>query len=252
MPRLMPRLMPKLILAAALPLALAACHKADDGTAGSATGGTPVAAVAPPAGKAWSDVVAKTADNGMLMGNPNAPIKLAEYGSLSCPHCAHLAEEMMPGLVSKYVNTGKVSYEYRSFAIHGIDIPLTVLVRCADPSAFFGLIEQLYTNQVAMLTRAQKGQAEAEASSKLPAAQRIAAVADAYGLPEFFSARGLPLNAAHACLANTAMAEAVAKEADAIGAKGIDSTPTLMINGTKNSAASWHELEAALQAAGAR
>jgi protein-disulfide isomerase len=229
-------------------LALSACHKTDSG----ASTGETVAAVPPPAGKSWSDVIAATPDHGMVMGNPAAPIKLVEYGSLSCPHCAHLANEGMPTLVSTYVNSGKVSYEYRSFAIHGIDVPLTVLVRCADPSAFFGLVEQLYANQDALLKRAMDGQAAAQAAANLPVAQRMTATADAYGLPEFFSARGLPVDKAHACLANTAAAQEVAKEAETIGNNGIDSTPTLIINGTKSTALTWPDLEAALKAAGAR
>lgn len=236
------------LAAASMAFGLSACHKADGGANSTDT----VAPVPPPAGKSWSDLVSPTADGGMVMGNPNAPIKLLEYGSLSCPHCAHLANEGMTTLIGTYVNSGRVNYEYRSFAIHGIDIPLTVLVRCADKSAFFGLVEQLYAGQDALLTRAQAGQKQAEVAAKLPPAQRISGVADAYGLPEFFAARGLPISKAHACLANTASAEAVAKQAESYGNSGIDSTPTLIINGTKSTALSWPELEAALKAAGAR
>ncbi|HZV10459.1 MAG TPA: thioredoxin domain-containing protein, partial [Novosphingobium sp.] len=202
--------------------------------------------------KAWSDVVAATADGGMVMGNPNAPIKLVEYGSLSCPHCAKLANEGMSKLVGTYVASGKVSYEYRSFAIHSVDIPLTVLVRCASPDAFFGLVEQLYTNQDALLTRAQANEAAAKQAASLPPAQRLVAMSDALGFTEFFSARGLATDQAHKCLADTTAAEKVAKEAEATGAAGIDSTPTLLINGTKQTALTWPELEAALQTAGAR
>ena len=230
-----------------LALGLLACHKAD----GQSTGDT-VARVAPPHGKSWSAIVAPTPDGGMVMGNPKAPIKLLEYGSLSCPHCAHLANEGMTKLIGTYVNSGRVSYEYRSFAIHGIDIPLTVLVRCADKSAFFGLVEQLYANQDAMLKRAMEGQAQAKASETLPPAQRLTAMSDAYGFTQFFAARGVPLAKAHACLANTASAVAVAKQAETWGNAGIESTPTLIINGTRSTALSWPDLEAALKAAGAR
>lgn len=234
-------------VAAPLSLGLAACHKADD-----ATSGDTVAAVAAPAGKSWSDVVSATPDGGMVMGNPTAPIKLVEYGSLSCPHCAHLANEGMTTLIGTYVNSGRVSYEYRSFAIHGIDIPLTLLVRCADQSAFFGLVEQLYANQDALIKRAMAGQDQAKAAQSLPPAQRLTAMAEAYGLTDFFSSRGLPLAKAHTCLANTAAAEAFAKQSETYGTNGIDSTPTLIINGAKSTALTWPELEAALKAAGAR
>ena len=237
-------------MALAMPLALGllACHKAD----GADASGDTVARVAAPAGKSWSDVVAPTAEGGMQMGNPKAPIKLVEYGSLSCPHCAHLANEGMATLIGTYVNSGRVSYEYRSFAIHGIDIPLTVLVRCANQSAFFGLVEQLYANQEPLLKRAMAGQAQAQVAAQLPPAQRMIAVADAYGLPAFFSARGLPVAKAHACLANVAAATTVAKQAETWGNAGIDSTPTLIINGVRSPALAWPELEAALKAAGAR
>ena len=235
-------------LAVPLALGLAACHKADSG---SATGDT-VASVAAPAGKSWSDVVAPTADGGMLMGNPTAPIKLLEYGSLSCPHCAHLANEGMGKLIGTYVNSGRVSYEYRSFAIHGIDIPLTVLAHCADQSAFFGLVEQLYANQDPLLKGAMAGQAQAKAAEAQPPAQRLVTMSDAYGFTKFFSTRGLPVAKAHACLANTAAAATVAKQAETWGNAGIDSTPTLIINGARSTALSWPDLEAALKAAGAR
>ena len=235
----------------AMPLALGllACHKADG--AGTSPGGT-AARVAAPAGKSWSDVVAPTADGGMVMGNPHAAIKLLEYGSLSCPHCAHLANEGMAKLIGTYVNSGQVSYEYRSFAIHGIDIPLTVLARCGDKSTFFGLVEQLYANQDALLKRAMAGQEQAKTAETLPPAQRLVAISDAYGFTQFFSARGVPVAKAHACLANTAAAEAVAKQAETWGNAGVDSTPSLFINGTRSPALTWDEQEPALKAAGAR
>ena len=77
-----------------LALGLAACKKSD--STGSSSG-DPVAAVAPPAGKAWTDVVKATPEGGMVMGNPAAPIKLVEYGSLSCPHCAKFAAAAADG-----------------------------------------------------------------------------------------------------------------------------------------------------------
>src|SRR5262249_28101694 len=155
-------------------------------------------------------------------------------------------------LVDKYVNSGRVSYEFRSFAIHSIDVPLTVLARCGAPESFFGLVEQLYQNQEAMMTRAQQGEAQAQAASKLPRDQQMVAVAQAFGLFDFFAQRGTSTDQAKACLANTGAAEAVAKEAEAATAAGVDSTPTLMVNGDKLEAHEWKELEPELQNRGAR
>ena len=98
-------------------LALAGCNKSGDAGAGPVpTSAAALAKATAPAGKAWSDVVEVTTDGGYRMGNPDAPIKLVEYGSLSCPHCAHLAEESFNPLVNDFVRSGRVSFEYRSFA----------------------------------------------------------------------------------------------------------------------------------------
>jgi protein-disulfide isomerase len=240
-------------LAAPLALTLAACGSKDDNTPGAAPTGQPVAAVPAPAGQMWSEVVSATADGGMRMGNPNAPLKLVEYGSLSCPHCAKLANDGMETLVNKYVNSGRVSYEFRSFPIHGIiDVPMTVMVRCADPAAYFPLVEQIYADQEAIMTRAEQGNAQAQTASQLPPAQRFSALADAFGLTDWFAARGLSKDQAHSCLADTSAAEKVAKEGQKWGDDGVNQTPTLVLNGTTLEVAEWKALEPVLQNAGAR
>ena len=245
----------KLILAAAaapLALGLAGCKK------DAATPGTEVAASAPlpnvpaPAGKAWSDVVATTPEGGWRMGNPDAPIKLIEYGSLSCPHCAKLAVESSEKLVNSHVASGRVSWEFRSFVIHGVDVPLTMLASCGSTEAFFPLIEQIYSNFDSIIAKAQAGQPQVEAAMQLAPDKRFSAMADAQGLTEFFAARGISTDQAHACLSDSAKATAIAKLAETYGAEGIESPPTLFINGAKLTSPAWPELDAALQRAGAR
>lgn len=241
----------RLALAAFVVLLVAGWGSRTGGANGSAPT-APIAAVAPPAGQQWTDVVVKTAD-GYRMGNPEAPIKLVEYGSLSCPHCAKLAQDGMQPLIDKYVDSGRVSYEFRSFAIHGIiDLPLTVLVRCDTPDAFFPLVEQIYTNQEDLIKRAEAGNDKAKAASDLPPNQRWVALADAFGLTDFFAARGLPVDQAHACLAKAEDAQKVADQTQKWSEQGVDSTPTLEINGGKTDIREWKELEPALQRAGAR
>ncbi|HEY7807290.1 MAG TPA: thioredoxin domain-containing protein [Croceibacterium sp.] len=243
-------------LAAPLALTLVGCGSKDNGTApGAPPTGSAIAAVPAPAGKMWSDVVTSTPEGGMLMGNPNAPLKLVEYGSLSCPHCAKLANDGMKTLEGQYVNSGRVSYEFRSYIIHGsIDVVLTMLARCGDPSTFFPMIEQLYATQDQWVARAEQGGNAAQAASSLPPAQRFPALADAYGLTDWFAARGISKDQAHACLANPDQAEAIAKRTqDWYQNQGIDETPTLYLNGNKlANVAEWDQLQPALQNAGAR
>ena len=69
-------------LAAPLALALAAC-----GSGAEETGeikGDAIAAIPAPAGTEWRSTAVMTDDGGVLVGNPDAPLKLMEYGSLTC------------------------------------------------------------------------------------------------------------------------------------------------------------------------
>ena len=74
-----------------------------------------------------------TPEGGFRMGNPAAPIKLIEYGSLACPHCRHFAETGYKPLLQNYVRTGRVSYEFRNLLISGPDISVSLLARCFGP-----------------------------------------------------------------------------------------------------------------------
>lgn len=239
-------------LAAAL-LALSACGKSGDASA-PVKSDKALPSVAAPAGKAWSDVVAETPEGGVRMGNPDAPLKLVEYGSLSCPHCAKLSQDGAEKLTGQYVGSGRVSWEFRSFAIHPQDVPLTVLARCGSTEAFFPLVDQVYRNFDAMnAPLADKAVLDrAQATQNLAPNRRFIALADALGYTQFFAQRGIAVEQANACLADTGRAQKVAEQAQAYSSKGIDSTPTLVLNGAKLEVSEWPGLEAALQNAGAR
>ena len=154
------------------------------------------------------------------------------------------------------MSSGRVSFEFRSFAIHPQDIPLTVLVRCAPKESFFPLVEQVYGNFEAMQVPLQDPavQKAAEAASSLPPAQRYPALSDALKFTEFFAARGVSVDQAHACLANIATATDVANNAKKYGEAGINQTPTLIINGFQlpSEQSEWPKIAEALRAAGAR
>ena len=239
------------IVAGLLALALAACGQGEKGEAGSAERVAPVAA---PAGKSWTDVVSTTPEGGYVMGNPQAPIKLIEYGSLSCPHCAKFAQEGFAELSKDFVGSGRVSYEFRSFAIHPQDVPLTMLVRCGAKEAFFPLVEQIYSNFDALNARLGDPAAKAkiDAAAQLSGPQRLVALSDALGYTEFFAQRGVAVDQANACLAKTETATEIANHAQKYGEDGVNGTPTLLVNGTKVDSTEWADTKKALIAAGAR
>jgi len=71
--------------AAALVFLLAGCGESSDGNLSAAANqSAPTLQQVPaPNGGSWTDVVSETADGGFLMGNPNAPVKLIEYASMT-------------------------------------------------------------------------------------------------------------------------------------------------------------------------
>src|SRR5688500_13061899 len=85
----------------------------------------------------WTRVEATTPDGGFRMGNPDAPVKLVEYLSLTCPHCAAFAREGTPPLIRNYVRRGRVSFEVRNLPLNALDVTATILARCGGPERFF-------------------------------------------------------------------------------------------------------------------
>lgn len=239
------------LLAAPLVLGLAACGQ--DNKANGGLSGEPIAAVAAPAGKAWSEVITKTPEGGYRMGNPEAAIKLVEYGSLTCSHCADFSEKGGVPLRDTFIASGRVSYEFRNFVRDAIDLTAAQLTRCGTPESYFALTEQVFADQPNIFTRAQSAGAALEAATKQPPEKRAIAVAEALGFIEFFAARGISKDQAQACLANSAEAEALAKRTEAAGVEySIEGTPTFIVNGTKIEENTWETLKAKLENMGAR
>jgi hypothetical protein len=67
------------LLATAAIFASAACN-AEQGASGNSS--APIEAVAAPNGGDWTKTVVATPEGGFLMGNPNADVKLVEFGSM--------------------------------------------------------------------------------------------------------------------------------------------------------------------------
>lgn len=82
-----------------------------------------------------------------IMGEPNAPVTIIEYSSMTCPHCATYHRVTMPGLTEKYIKTGKVRYVIREFPLDRIAFAAAALARCAGPEKYFPFITALYKQQ---------------------------------------------------------------------------------------------------------
>ncbi|WP_114229056.1 MULTISPECIES: thioredoxin domain-containing protein [Sphingomonas] len=222
----------KIIALLAAVAVLAGCSGGKGNDSAKADAGPP-APIAAPNGGDWTQTVTKTSEGGMLMGNPNAKVKVVEFSSMTCPHCAHFSENGTPKLVAQYVKTGQVSFELRNFVRDPLDIAMALVTRCAGASAqFFTLTDAMYKDQTAMFERVQAvPQATLQGLASLPPAQQFQRYADYAGLPAFAAQHGLPSAKTSQCLANAAETQQlVAMNSDAVSNYQIEGTPTFLIN----------------------
>lgn len=239
------------LFATTLPLTLSGCgEKAPTEGETAAV----VAKVAAPAGKSWSAVVTPTADGGMMMGNPEAPIKLVEYASLTCSHCADFSAESGEEIKRDYIDTGRVSLEIRNYIRDPLDATAAALTHCTGPDRYFPLTENVFASQAELFKGAQANGAGGEAAMALPPEQRFPALAKAWGIDTFFQARGMTAEQINSCLSDLGNIEKLQNVANE-GTKRyqITGTPTFTLNGqVVQNATTWALIRERLRAAGAR
>lgn len=213
----------------------------------------PAAAAAPagrpaPARVDWARNVVATPEGGFRMGNPAARVKLVEYGSLTCGHCANFAKAGMASLVGNYVRGGEVSYEYRNFILNGLDVAATLVARCGGAGRFFPVADTLYATQgqwmgrVGSLTAAQKAQMNA-----LPENLRLGRLAELAGITRLAARHGIAPAQAERCLADQAAFDRLGKMVEAGEAQGVQGTPTFFFNGANIGTHTWATLEPILR-----
>lgn len=236
-------------------LALASCNRPKNGSAPAVadTSTVTITQANPPPGGTWADVVNATSA-GFMMGNPNAKVKLVEIGSLSCPHCKAFDDEGVPTLVDKYVKTGKVSWEFRPYVIHGpIDVAANLVIRCNGVKTFFPLMQALYKDQAVWMAKVQAvPQDKLEQIQNLPPSQTFVAMADLLGFQDWAAARGVPQAKSNQCLSNQQMIDHEVQVTSDVSTQYPEfaGTPAFVINGKMlKDVAGWEKLKPELEAA---
>jgi protein-disulfide isomerase len=242
--------MKALISAAAL--ILAGCGSQQDGNSTDTAGNNaaPLAQIQAPNGD-WAQTIAETPEGGFRMGNPDAPLKLVEYGSMTCGHCAAFSEEASGPLRDRYVKSGQVSWEFRPYLLFPTDPGISMLLRCQGAGPFFRLTEQLYADQQNWVSRLQTmPPAQQQQLEGLAPQQRTAALVRAAGLDQFFRQRGMPEARLNSCLADPQGLQRIAAITEQATKEGVQGTPTFFLNGKiAEDTASWAALEPKLQQA---
>ncbi len=86
--------------------------------------------------------------DGHVIGDPDAPIHLVEYGDYQCPACANFSTQVFPLLLSDYIATGQVRFEFRDLAFLGDDsVTAAEAAACAvEQDGFWLYHETIYAN----------------------------------------------------------------------------------------------------------
>jgi protein-disulfide isomerase len=220
------------LVCAAAVVAIAGCNsKSGDAATNSSA---PIKQVPPPPGGDWTQVVSATEAGGYMMGNPNAPVKLIEYGSLTCPHCREFDEAGVGPLVDKYVKSGQVSYEFRNYVRDAFDLAASLVARCNGPKGFFPLTRALYKDQLVWIGKVQAvPRDQLQQLETLPSEQVPLQAAKFAGLPDWAAVRGLAPAKSAQCLTNKAEIDRlVAVTGNATNEfPDFPGTPTFIING---------------------
>lgn len=86
---------------------------------------------------------------GTVLGRPDAPVTLVEYGDLQCPYCAAWTHEALPELVRDYVRKGMLRIEFRGLTFIGpqSDAGLRAALAAGEQGKLWHVVDLLYHNQ---------------------------------------------------------------------------------------------------------
>ena len=176
------------------------------------------------------DDPAAEAPGDFSLGSPDAPVKIVEYASFTCPHCATFHANVFNELKAEYIDTGKVHFTLREVYFDRYGLWAAMVARCGGEMRYFGIHDMLFDQQ------------QDWAASQDP--MEVVGKLKTIGLTA-----GLDQAALDACLNDQATAEALIKQFEAnMAADGVTGTPTIFINGAKHSNMTYADLKALIDA----
>ena len=150
----------------------------------------------------------------MSMGDPHARVTVIEYGSASCPHCAHFNNDVFPAFKAKYIDSGRVRYVFREFLTPPAELAAAgfLLARCGGRDKYFSTLDEFFHAQASIY------------QSEDPSLILMKIAKDA----------GLSDDQAKACLSDQTAVNALNARVDGYMKNDkIDGTPTFIINGQR-------------------
>ena len=149
---------------------------------------------------------------GMIYGDPDAPLTIMEFGDYQCPACASFALGIKPQVDLAYVETGQAKLVFHDFplAMHPHAFIAARAVRCAgDQDQYFLYHDAVFRNQQSWSPKAN------------PIGDLIDLAEDA----------GLDKGAFRSCLESDRHADVVSANQTLGERMGVTGTPTLIVYG---------------------
>lgn len=167
----------------------------------------------------FSSIPAGLSD-GRTLGRADAPVTIEIWSDFQCPACRTLAMQTEPSIITDFVVPGTAKFVYRDAAFQGTrgsnpnydeSVEPAAAARCAaDQGRFWQMHDWLFANW----------DGENEGAFR---AERLRLIAEA---------AGLEIGTYDACMATGDQQAAVRSETTAGLSAGVNSTPTIIVNGT--------------------
>lgn len=153
-----------------------------------------------------------------VLGNPNAPVTLIEYGDYQCPFCGRYFQTIEPEIMQQYISPGKVKMVFRNFAFLGAESTAAAeAAECAEDQnqlwAYHDALYQAKVNDVA------KGGSEDDGFFTQALFITLAEQTH-LDIPTFT-----------ACVQNNKDSNLVSQDNQSAAQAGVNSTPTTFVNG---------------------
>lgn len=187
-------------------------------------------AATPPQRANWNTTVAVTPTGSHQLGNPAAPIKVVEYISYTCSHCAQFQRDADVPLRVLYVQPGKVQIEIRHLVRDPIDMTVAMLTNCGAPARFYLNHGVFLQNQDAWLARVDRTSATQKLRWSTGAnSARMRAIATDLGFYPIMEQRGYDRQTVDRCLGDEAMAKRLSAQTAKAKELGVTGTPGFLL-----------------------
>lgn len=191
----------------------------------------------------WQAVIEPT-ERGHLIGNPRADVRLIEFVSYTCSHCANFAVEGEPALDLVLLMPGEMSLEVRSVIRNALDLTVSLLVACGDTSRFKDRHRTFMTSQSQWLEKARQAPATQQAVWARADRNARMNMAQSLDLDDMLTKRGQSIAEVNACLMDDDAARALMDNAKADATEfKVPGTPSFALDGKLlNGVHSWSAL----------